>query len=134
FIIAAYVGYDDNTPMKSTNFRVVGASGALPIWIDIANSITKNQLFLKDVDPVDFAFLPDSNLSLPPPPGAIPVAVDKESGLPILLVDGEENFSEEEVAVIYSYGQIENGIFKPQRFFSPFKTERLITKSPWLGE
>ena len=133
FVIAAYVGYDDNTPMKSKNFRIVGASGALPIWIDVANFITKNQLFLRYIDPIDFAFLSDSNLPLPPPPGAIPVPVDPGNGLPIPSGNQEENWGEE-TAIVYSYGQIENGIFKPQRFFSPFKTERLTTKSPWLGE
>jgi membrane peptidoglycan carboxypeptidase len=33
FTVAAYVGYDDNTPMKRGSQRVAGASGALPAWI-----------------------------------------------------------------------------------------------------
>jgi hypothetical protein len=34
-------------------------------------------------------------------------------------------------AVVYSYGNVEGNVFKPQRFFSPFQTNRLKTESPW---
>ncbi|MCB9676562.1 MAG: transglycosylase domain-containing protein [Alphaproteobacteria bacterium] len=33
FIVAAYVGYDDNREMKNGGIKLAGASGALPAWI-----------------------------------------------------------------------------------------------------
>ncbi len=129
FVVAAYVGYDDNTPMKNNHFRIFGASGALPVWIDVANEVTKNQLFHKSIDPVDFAFLSENNLLLPNPEGAIAVPVDKGSGLPLVLDSPLEGLEGE--AIVYSYGQVEGNSFRPQRFFTPFQTNRLSTQSPW---
>jgi len=37
--VAAYVGYDDNTPMSRGRVRLAGASGALPAWIGAARGI-----------------------------------------------------------------------------------------------
>jgi len=129
FVIAAYVGYDDNTPMKNNHFRVFGASGALPIWINVANEVTKNQLFHKNIDPADFAFFSGNNLLLSNPEGAIAVPVDKGSGLPLVVESPLE--SSENEAIVYSYGQIEDGSFRPQRFFTPLQINRLNTQSPW---
>ena len=129
FVVAAYVGYDDNTPMKNNHFRIFGASGALPVWIDVANEITKNQLFHKSIDPADFAFFSGNNLLLSNPEGAIAVPVDKGSGLPRVLDSPSE--SSENDAIVYTYEQIEGHSFKPQRFFTPFQTNRLNTQSPW---
>jgi membrane carboxypeptidase/penicillin-binding protein len=33
FVVTAYVGYDDNRPMKRGGTRIMGSSGALPVWI-----------------------------------------------------------------------------------------------------
>ena len=129
FIVAAYVGYDDNTPMKNSHFRIFGASGALPIWIDVANEVTKNQLFHKSIDPVDFAFLSGNNLLLLNPEGAIAIPVDKRSGLPLVLDSPLEGLGAG--AIVYSYGQVEGNLFRAQRFFTPFQTNRLSTQSPW---
>ena len=129
FVIAAYVGNDDNTPMKNNHFRIFGASGALPIWIDVANAVTKNQLFHKSIDPVDLAFFSGNNLPLQNPEGAIAVPVDKGTGLPLSLDTPSEKLEGE--AVVYSYGNVVGSSFRPQRFFSPFQTNRLSTKSPW---
>ncbi len=37
--LAAYVGYDDNRPMKRGKLRVQGANGALPIWLGLAQAL-----------------------------------------------------------------------------------------------
>lgn len=37
--VAAYVGYDDNSPMRRGSLRVQGASGALPAWIGTAKGL-----------------------------------------------------------------------------------------------
>ncbi len=41
YTIAAYVGYDDNHPMKRGSFKVQGASGALPVWIATARGMAE---------------------------------------------------------------------------------------------
>ena len=129
FVVATYVGYDDNAPMQNKHLRIFGASGALPIWIDVANEVVKNQLFQKNIDPVDFAFLPGNFISLSIPKGSIPIPVDRGSGLPLPI-----NFfiePAEGTATVYAYGDAGGGVFKPQRFFSPFQTSRLFIQSPW---
>ncbi|MBW1679642.1 MAG: hypothetical protein JRJ08_05805, partial [Deltaproteobacteria bacterium] len=117
FVVATYVGYDDNKPMKNKHLRIFGASGALPIWIDVANAIVKNPVFQQTIDPVDFAFLPESSLSLAPPPGTIAVPVDKGNGLPLPLDVYLESTGPG--VTLYSYGQREGRFFKPRRFFAP---------------
>ncbi len=37
--VAAYVGYDDNTPMSRGKVRLAGASGALPAWLGAAQGV-----------------------------------------------------------------------------------------------
>ncbi len=39
YTVAVYVGYDDNRSMRRGSFRVQGASGALPIWINTAQGL-----------------------------------------------------------------------------------------------
>ncbi|MBN2800082.1 MAG: transglycosylase domain-containing protein [Deltaproteobacteria bacterium] len=39
YVIGAYVGYDDNRSMSSGNLRLAGASGALPVWIGVAQGL-----------------------------------------------------------------------------------------------
>ncbi|MCK6506572.1 transglycosylase domain-containing protein [Myxococcota bacterium] len=41
FTIAAYVGYDDNRPMRRGGVRLQGASGALPAWIGTAQALSE---------------------------------------------------------------------------------------------
>ena len=56
YVIAAYVGYDDNRPMKGKQITIYGASGALPLWIDTANAIVNTDDYKKDLQPADLAF------------------------------------------------------------------------------
>jgi len=127
FVVAAYVGYDDNTPMENDHVRIFGASGALPIWIDVANEIVQNSVFQRSIDPVDFAFLPQNRLSLSQPADTILVPIDKGSGLPLSL---DAYLEEEKPAVtLYSYGQRRGSFFKPRRFFSPLNSNRLTHAS-----
>ena len=118
FIIAAYAGYDDNAPMKNKHLRIFGASGALPIWIDVANEVVNNRIFQETIDPIDFAFLPETDIPLTSPPGTIAVPVDKGNGL-LLSLDAYLKSPQQGVA-FNAYGRREGGLFKPQRFFVPF--------------
>ncbi len=56
YVIASYVGYDDNRPMKGQFINIYGASGALPLWIDTANAIANSQDFKKNMQIADLAF------------------------------------------------------------------------------
>ncbi len=62
YVIASYVGYDDNRPMKSKHLAIYGASGALPLWIDTAQAIVNAGEYKKNIQPADLAFDPGSNL------------------------------------------------------------------------
>ncbi|MDY6881261.1 MAG: transglycosylase domain-containing protein [Thermodesulfobacteriota bacterium] len=56
YVIAAYVGYDDNRPMKGKAVTIYGASGALPLWIDTARAIVGRDNYKECVQPADLAF------------------------------------------------------------------------------
>ncbi len=86
YIIAGYVGYDDNRPMKTEHVAIYGASGALPLWIDTANAITKTHNYMKNLQLADLAFNP---LSIPLPSNGKfqAVRVSPITGLPVRLPD-----------------------------------------------
>jgi penicillin-binding protein 1A len=82
YVIASYVGFDDNRPMKGKQISIYGASGALPLWIDSANAIVNSQRFKVNLQAADVAFDPqpstenaDKDLRLVP--------VSPKSGLPL---------------------------------------------------
>ncbi len=56
YVIAAYVGYDDNRPMKGKHLNIYGASGALPLWMDTANAVAASAEYRKGLEPADVAF------------------------------------------------------------------------------
>jgi len=87
----------------------------------VANEIVNNPMYQQSIDPIDFAFLSESHLSLIPPSGVTPVAVDEGSGLPLPL----DVFlgSERAGITLYAYGHREASFFKPQRFFAPYELE-----------
>ncbi len=56
YTITSYIGYDDNRPMKSSNFSVYGATGALPVWIDAANAAVSEPQWKDRFRPADLVF------------------------------------------------------------------------------
>ena len=60
YVIAGYVGYDDNRPMKSEHTTVYGASGALPLWVDTANAVVKSRRWQDLFNPADLIFTPEA--------------------------------------------------------------------------
>jgi len=82
YVIAAYVGYDDNRPMKSDHVVIYGASGALPVWLDTANAVVNMDRYRENLQPADLAFGVWVNPALKR--GAfVPVPVSPVSGLPV---------------------------------------------------
>ncbi|MCP4681651.1 MAG: hypothetical protein GY864_04905 [Desulfobacterales bacterium] len=86
YVIACYVGYDDNRSMKGKHRTIYGASGALPLWIDTAGAITNTHNYRGDLQPADLAFNPVSSPSAGHM-GLQRVRVSPITGLPITVDD-----------------------------------------------
>ncbi len=85
YVIAAYVGYDDNRSMKGKHFAVYGSSGALPLWIDTANGITRSREYLGSLQPADVVFEPPSVDLTGKDDNLRQVPVSPVTGLPLTL-------------------------------------------------
>ena len=57
YVIAAYVGYDNNRSMTNGRQRIYGGLGALPMWIDLAKNIVKTKDYKSFLDPLDLKVL-----------------------------------------------------------------------------
>ena len=86
YVIASYVGYDDNRPMKGKRVSIYGASGALPLWIDTANAISNSVGYKKWLEVADLVFDVQS-LSLNQDKNLHPVPVSSSTGLPLEAMD-----------------------------------------------
>lgn len=82
YIIAAYVGYDDNRPMKGKHTAIYGSSGALPLWIDTANAVVNSSSYKKELEVADLAFDTDWT-GLGEATGFHAVPISPVSGLPV---------------------------------------------------
>ena len=80
--VAAYVGFDDNRPMRRGSLRVSGSSGALPAWIETIRGLGDAELLTTDDE------LPAA-LRLTEPSGTTRLAVAEGSGLPLDRVPEE---------------------------------------------
>ena len=86
YVIASYVGYDDNRPMKGKRVSIYGASGALPLWIDTANAISNSLEYKKWLEVADLVFDIQS-LSLNQDKNLQPVPISASTGLPLENMD-----------------------------------------------
>ncbi len=116
YIIAAYVGYDNNFPMKAKSFSISGASGALPIWIDSTKGIVDSKEYKKELQAADLVFLSTSKPQVPNDMSLFKVSV--VDGLP---VDSNDNLLPEEVTDVYAYRQKDQLIPAWTREFTPLK-------------
>jgi len=82
YVIASYVGFDDNRPMKGRQIAVYGSSGALPLWIDTANSIVNCPRFKVNLHIADLAF-ESGRLLETEEDGLSYIGVSPVSGLPV---------------------------------------------------
>jgi membrane peptidoglycan carboxypeptidase len=117
YIIASYIGYDSNKPLKSSHIEIYGSSGALPLWIDVANIIVNTDDFSRHIDIAGLVFQGADEVSLQKVPGMLSVYVDPITGLP-LSPDLKDSESEENIT-IESYGRMDDNHFEPHRFFLP---------------
>jgi len=93
-VVAVYVGYDDNSEMKRGGIRIAGASGGLPVWIDVARSCVEASGTGDKVDLVDLALTGDSELPLLFPEDFQALPVDRLTGLPLELSVEESEAAE----------------------------------------
>jgi membrane peptidoglycan carboxypeptidase len=56
YVVASYVGYDDNRPMKSRHISIYGSAGALPLWTDSVNMIVNSPQYRKSLQMADLIF------------------------------------------------------------------------------
>ncbi len=109
YTLAAYVGYDDNRPMRRGTLRVSGASGALPAWIGTARG-------LADAGQLDAGRELPEELSFPAPKGMVRQTVEAGSGLPV------DDLDEERSILAPDPGR------RPDRRFEPVEPPRDV---PW---
>ena len=81
YVVASYVGFDDNRPMRGKFVSIYGASGALPLWIDASNAIANCSEYRNGLQTVDLAF------GIQPDPAAngkdlVQVTLSPVTGLP----------------------------------------------------
>ena len=116
YVIASYVGYDNNFPMKGKSFSIYGSSGALPIWIDSTKGIVDSDEYKKGIDAADLAFISTSTLLKTD--GMIPFKVSVTDGLP---VDSNEETDPGKTTEVYAFGKTDQLLPVWKREFAPLK-------------
>ena len=131
YVVAAYVGFDDNTPMVRNSTHITGASGALPLWTRFVNALLLEKKYSSRLDLIDITFAAtaaNGNLTVPlisPALGQTEVAVKRDSGL---LKPGGARLSGPDsptpTALVLTFGKIsDDGEFTPSRYFTPYWTK-----------
>ncbi len=108
-VIATYVGYDDNREMKRGGIRIQGASGSLPVWIEVARSASAADDDGDHIDLAELAFSGGRTLPLGWLDEQVPVTVDLRTGLPPTL----DEPGEDGTTVVYRR--------RDERAFEPFR-------------
>jgi penicillin-binding protein 1A len=118
YVIASYVGYDDNRPMKGRHINIYGSSGALPVWVDTCNAIANSKAYSESIESAEPAFLIESGPLLA---GDIlePAQVSPITGIP--LISGEDGRFSPDGIKVYSDIVMEDNILTLKRAFEPIK-------------
>lgn len=127
YILAAYIGFDNNEPMVRNNTHITGASGALPVWTRMANTIFLEKEFGAKLDLVDLAFSVDpitgeTGLQLIQPEfGQKSVPVNTGNGLPANAQYDSTGSPSSTGTKVLTFGTLlPNGEIEPARTFQPF--------------
>ncbi len=88
FVVAAYVGYDDNEPMRRYGYRVFGSNGALPVVADVMKEIID---FSDFQDILSFDSIEGNYVPLEMPDDFSWYEVDEVTGIPLAPVDDIES-------------------------------------------
>lgn len=88
-VIASYVGYDDNRPMRRGGLRLAGASGALPPWIGAAQAVVDAGLVGTAPPAADAVGVPEGHARVPVlEQGGLPAPAGEDTGGRTVLVRG----------------------------------------------
>ncbi len=114
YVIASYVGYDDNRSMKGRHFTVYGASGALPLWIETSDAVVNSGGYRHGLQEADLIF--GAQAAAPVLEGLDPVKISPVTGLPI----PEKETDSEPGVTIYSDLDRNGARIVPKRLFQPW--------------
>jgi penicillin-binding protein 1A len=117
YVIASYVGFDDNRPMRSRQISIYGASGALPLWIDTANAIVNSPAYKLKLQIAELAFQPHPLRNVESQ-NLIFVPVSPISGL---ALENEQGFSGEGFPAVLSDAEIQDQTLILKRVFEPVR-------------
>jgi len=127
YTVTTYVGFDNNEPMVRNSTHITGASGALPVWVGMANAILLEKDFGSGLDLVDLAFSVDpvtgeTGLRLINPElGQKNIPVNSGNGLPLGAIYGSSTSSSRGGASVLTFGTVlPSGELEPARMFQPF--------------
>ncbi len=87
FVVAGYVGYDDNKPMRKHGYRVFGSNGALPVVAEVMREIVDKSHFQ---DILSFDEIRGNYVSLEVPDDFQWYEVDEVTGIPLAPVTDPE--------------------------------------------
>ncbi len=124
YAVGAYVGFDDNHPMRNGTTRISGAGGALPVWCEIANALLEEKGYGSRLDPVDLSFygLGIKRKSF----GQINLAVDVQNGGKVISPAQEVSAASRMQPSIIAFGKVDHGGgFTPARNYQPFWAKNL---------
>jgi membrane peptidoglycan carboxypeptidase len=127
YVVATYVGFDNNDSMVRNTTHITGASGALPVWSRMANTIILEKEFGAELDLIDLAFSVDpltgeTGLRLIYPDlGQKNVPVNSGNGLPKNLQSEFSGSTNPKDATVLTFGTVlPSGEIEPVRNFQPF--------------
>ncbi len=115
YVVASYVGYDDNRPMKGRRINIYGSSGALPLWINTCNAIVNSTEYKEGLQIADLAFLTQSGPLLADNTLS-PARVSSITGLPLAA---RREMPSLEVFEVYSDITIDGDVLTLNRAFEP---------------
>jgi membrane peptidoglycan carboxypeptidase len=127
YIVAAYVGFDNNDPMVRNTTHITGSSGALPVWSRMANTILLEKEFGAKLDLVDLAFTVDpitgeTGLRLIHPDlEQKNIPVNSGNGLPATTQYDSSSSAKSSDATVLTFGTLlPSKEIEPARTFKPF--------------
>lgn len=119
YAVGAYVGFDDNTPMRRSTIKISGSAGALPIWIDIVNKLIREHDYAGNFDPVELSF---NGLKLKrEQAGQINLAADPDNGGRLTSPARKAGETNRYQPSILTFGNLSaGGRYLPARQYEPF--------------
>jgi membrane peptidoglycan carboxypeptidase len=123
YVLACYVGFDDNQPMERSTTHISGATGALPLWTGMANSILLESDYAGQMDLADLYFSGKAEAALTVPDlGQVIVPVEiSHGGLPNRISDDARRvYFSGGPSVATFIERKADGDVEPARLFYPF--------------